>query len=203
MECPRYRAHLPGARAGQPSRGGCISLGGCMRRTTPLLLVLVFAVTLAAACSKAPSDEAIAAAVQARMFTDPQVKSVPVGVTVKQGEVILTGEVPSDAVRYQAYKLAADTPGVKKVQDQMSVHFAEVSPPIEEPPAPAPTRKSVRKTPALPRQESAHSFSGPPASSAQPSTPPPPAEPPKPQPVQAEISAGTSVTIRMIDSIDS
>ncbi len=160
-----------------------------MRRMTACLLGLMAVLVLASACSRGPGDAAIANEVKAKMFSDPQLNSVSVEVTVKNGEVTLSGEVPSEAVRYQAFRLATDTPGVKRVNDQMTVRVAEAtSPPasVTEPAAATPVRKASRKTRA--------------PASGEPSEP---AVPPEPEPRKVEIPAGTSVTIRMIDSIDS
>ncbi len=177
-----------------------------MRRSAAVLFVLVIAVALGAACSKAISDDAIATQVKAKMFSDPQVKSANIGVTVKQGEVTLAGEVPSDAARYQAFKLAAETPGVKKVNDQMTVAVAQAAPqPIPEPtpaPAPAPVRKAVKRAPLPPVRQDAPP--PPPAPAESVAAPPPaPVAPPPPQPVQVEVPSGTTLSVRMIDGIDS
>jgi hypothetical protein len=45
-----------------------------MRRATAVLVVLLAAVMLAAACSKARTDDAISTDIKAKMFSDPQLK---------------------------------------------------------------------------------------------------------------------------------
>jgi hypothetical protein len=145
-----------------------------------LTLCLLFAWT---ACSRGPSDEDLTAALKGRYFSDAQVKSEPIDIAVKDGEVTLAGQVSSDAARLKAYQLAIETPGVKKVNDQMQVGSpatAEVAPPVAEAPAAA---------------ESA---------------PPPPVEPKPvvkkaapPPPRVVTVPAGTSVRIQMIDSVNS
>jgi len=175
-----------------------------MRRSVILLVALVVALGLGVGCSRGRSDQQIATDIKARMYSDPQLRASSLDVTAKDGEVTLTGEAPSDAARYQAYKLASDTPGVKKVDDRMTVKVAETPPPPQpEPtPAPAPARKSVKRTTLAPASAPAETATSPP--------PPPPTQtaaaptpPPPPQPKVVEISAGTPITIRMIDSIDS
>jgi len=173
-----------------------------MRRSAAVLFVLMVAIALDAACSKAISDDAIATEIKAKMFSDPQVKNANIALTVKHGEVTLSGEVPSDAARYQAFKLATETKGVTRVNDQMSVAVAQA--PTPEPalePAPAPMRKAIRRAAPPVRQE--------------PPPPPPapaqapveqavaPAAPVEPQPVSVEVPSGTTLSVRMIDSIDS
>jgi len=174
-----------------------------MRRSAILLVALVMVLGLAAACSKTPSDQQITTAVKARMFSDPQVKTANLEVTAKNGEVTLSGEVPSDAARFQAYKLANETPGVTKVNDKMTVQIVETPPapaPAAEPaPAPAPVRRVPKRTAPTPAREIAPvSPPAPIQAAAAPAPPPPP-----PQPRHVEIPAGTSVSVRTIDSIDS
>jgi len=174
-----------------------------MRRSAILLVALVMVLGLAAACSKAPSDQQITTAVKARMFSDPQVKAANLEVTAKNGEVTLSGELPSDAARFQAYKLANETPGVTKVNDKMTVQIAETpaapAPAAEPAPAPAPVRRVQKRTAPTPAREIAPvSPPAPVQAAAAPASPPPP-----PQPRHVEIPAGTSVSVRTIDSIDS
>jgi BON domain-containing protein len=180
-----------------------------MRKSAILLVALVLALGLAVSCSKGRSDQQVATDIKAKMYSDPQLKTSSLDVFAKNGEVTLSGEVPSDAARYQAFKLASDTPGVNKVNDQMSVKTAELaSPPQAQPepgptPAPAPARKVVRRPAAAPaRLVEAPASPSPPV--AQPvAAPAPAAPPPQPQPKAVEIPAGTPVTVRMIDAIDS
>jgi hypothetical protein len=156
------------------------------------------------ACSAARSDETIANDIKAKFFADSQLKAANLEVAVSGGQVTLSGEVPTDAARYQAFRLAADTQGVKKVEDRMSVKVAEAPPPAPEPepaPAPAPVRKTKR---AAPVERETIPAPPPPVPVASTPTPaPPPAEPEPPKPVKVELAAGTPVIVRMIDSIDS
>jgi hypothetical protein len=145
------------------------------------------------------------------MFSDEQLKNAHIQVTAKNGEVTLSGDVPSDTARYAAFKMAADTKGVIKVHDQLTVQAAQVMPPApvtaEPVPAPEPrktaARKSVKHAPTV---ETA------PVNTAPAPPPPPsqaapvqsaPAPPPEPKPVKVEIPVGTTIAIRMIDGIDS
>jgi len=172
-----------------------------MRRSAILLVALLMALGLAAGCSKGRSDQVIATDIKAKMFSDPQLKTANLDVTSQNGEVTLMGEVPSDAARYQAFKIAAETPGVTKVNDRMSVKLAEAPPAPEAKPEPAPAPAPVRKRPKRTAPAPTITEAPPPPPPAQ--TVAAPALPPPPQPKQVEIPAGTSVTIRMIDSIDS
>jgi outer membrane biosynthesis protein TonB len=193
-----------------------------MRRSTTLLLAAVLALAFAAACNIAPNDAAIATDIKAKMFSDAQLKDSNLLVTVDKGQVTLAGSVPSDATRLAAYKLATEEKGVSKVNDQMTVEVAQAAPApvVEQAPArataPAPERKkhAVRR-PVQDRVENAEPALAPapepvqqPAPSPAPAPvdqtpPPPPPPPPQPQPKVVELPAGTTVSIRMIDGVDS
>jgi hypothetical protein len=181
-----------------------------------LLATIIVGATITG-CSSAKKDQALATDIQARMFSDPQVKAASVSVAVKDGEATLSGAVPDDGARYQAYKIASDTPGVKHVIDQMTVQTAQAAPALEPAPAaPAPAPEQERK-PArhhekskLNKDQSIPAAAPDAAGAGEPigalpaqqeaAAPPPP---PPPQPRNVEIPAGTSVRVQMIDSVDS
>jgi len=181
-----------------------------------LLVATIALAAVAGGCSSAKKDEALATDIQAKMFSDTQVKAASITVTVKNGEATLSGNAPDDGTRYQAYKIASDTPGVKHVIDQMTVQTAQAAP-VQQPapaePAPAPKeepkasqhqaksslKKKLEPAPA-PEQAAASVPVAPPAQQEAVAAPPPPAAP---QPTRVEIPAGTSVRVQMIDSVDS
>lgn len=72
-------------------------------------------------CSKAQTDDSISNNIKANMFSDAQTKSANVNVVVKNGVVTLTGEVPDENTRYEAFKIAKEAPGVVNVDDQMTL----------------------------------------------------------------------------------
>jgi len=78
-----------------------------------LLAALLVAVSLAAACHQ-QSDDAINTYIKARMFSDPSLKTASVHVARKGGVVKLTGQVPDDAARLSAQRIASHTKGVKQ-----------------------------------------------------------------------------------------
>ena len=78
-------------------------------------------------CSNAHTDDSISNDIKASMFSDPQTKSANLSVAVKNGAVTLTGEVPDENVRYEAFKIAKQTPGVVNVEDQMSLPQSPVA----------------------------------------------------------------------------
>jgi hypothetical protein len=182
-----------------------------MLRSKILLLALVASLIVGVGCSSAKRDEAIATDLKAKMFSDPQLKDSSLQVTVTKGEATLTGTVPSDAARYEAFKLATETPGVSKVNDQMTVETTQAvpAPPAPEPapePAPAPKRRAARRAMTAMNQEAPPQPAPAPVENPTPppaAAPAPPPPPPPPQPVQVEIPAGTTISIRMIDGVDS
>lgn len=189
-------------------------------RERSILSVAVLAVALAVGCAKEPDDAAIVTSIQSQMFSDQQLKDASVQVSSNKGEVTLSGTVPTDAAHLDAYKIASQTAGVTKVDDQIVVQAAQAAPPPEPAPAPAleskPThQKRVKKYEVPPEgTESAENLQPPPPAPApapepqlaeQPAAPAPapPPPPPPPQPKQVEVPAGTTITVRMIDGVDS
>jgi len=197
-------------------------------RNKSLLWVAVFAVALVAGCSKKPDDASLVTNIKSQMFSDAQLKDASLTVTSQNGQVTLSGSVPSDAAHLEAYKIANDTPGVTKVNDKISV---EQTPPAQPeaalPPAPAPSRKHVREREPAHKTHDARTRKHwreaepvevaqnvpppqddpPPAQSPAPAPqaaePAPPPPPPPPQPRHVTIPYGSTVTIRMIDGVDS
>jgi outer membrane biosynthesis protein TonB len=190
-------------------------------------LTVVIAIALTAGCSKKPDDAVVITNIKAQMFSDAQLHDANLDVRSDHGQVTLTGTVSSDAARLDAYKIATQTPGVTKVNDEMTVQVAQTLPPPSPPPAaqpaPIPTKKRERlqqhKTHARKPQgdsedtESAQYAPPPPspepppsetpAAQPDPSPAPAPQPPAPPQPKQVQIAANTTVTIRMIDGVDS
>jgi hypothetical protein len=189
------------------------------------------AIVLAAGCARKPDDTALVTNIKSQMFSDPQLKDASLIVFSREGEVTLSGTVPSDAARYDAYKIATQTSGVSKVNDQMVVQQAP--PPeaqvLQAPPAPEADTRKARKNrhlKELEQTETAQNTPPPPPSdqyqpppdqplpvaapqptpAPQPApapAPQPPPPPPPPQPVEVVIPASTTLTIRMIDGVDS
>ncbi|HUC42183.1 MAG TPA: BON domain-containing protein [Candidatus Micrarchaeaceae archaeon] len=170
-------------------------------------------------CAKGPDDGAIVTSIKAQMFSDAELKTASLEVTSNKGVVTLNGSVPDVAARLDAYKIASGTAGVTKVIDQMTVQEAQATPqPEAKPapkPAPEPVKKPVRKKAPPPPPTVAENVEPappqpappPPAPEPEPqpapAPPPQPPPPPPPQPKQVEIPAGTTITIRMIDGVDS
>ncbi|HXQ26619.1 MAG TPA: BON domain-containing protein [Candidatus Acidoferrales bacterium] len=181
-------------------------------RERSILSIAVLVIALAAGCSSKPDDAALVTNIKSQMFSDQQLKEASLQVTSDNGQVTLTGSVPSDAARLDAYKIATETPGVTKVNDQMTVEAAQQPEPVAAPTrAPSPSHKArLKKHERVPEKtlmaaNTPDPTPPPPAPPAvQPvAAPAPPPPPPPPQPRQVQVPAGSTVTIRMIDDVDS
>jgi len=211
------------------------------RRLIWIAAALLFCI--AEGCAKKVDDTALVTNIKAQMFSDAALKGAALDVNSKDGQVTLMGDVPNDAAHLEAYKIASQTPGVNKVDDQIVVQAvapAEATKPTESAAvsparavskagAESPKKDRVKKSPRdadISQPESANNE--PPATPTVdqsyfqqnnqsneppvPAAPAPPAQPiaqpaapppPPPQPRQVAIQAGSTMTIRMIDAVDS
>src|SRR5579875_3288443 len=198
------------------------------------LPILVMLALVAGACSHSASvsnDGAIVSAIQSKLYQNPDLKTLSVGVAANQGVVTLTGSVNAPLEKLAIEDLARNTQGVKRVVDQLTVEqpssppaatAANTPPPAESAPAPRVTRRhrTVRdakqriarnqapldSTAAEDAQAAREAADSAPQTSAANSAAQPAAaavQPPPPQPVKVTIPAGTAVIVRMVDSISS
>jgi BON domain-containing protein len=189
-------------------------------RQNVVLSIAVLGIALATGCSKKPDDAAVVTDIKSQMFSDPQLKDASLQVTSSGGEVTLSGTAPSDAAHLEAYKIASQAPGVTKVNDQITVQSAQAPSAPEAGPAPVsdpapvkPRKAHTTKPESSARVEPVAESTPPPSAPAQnaapaqqaapAATPAPPPPPPPPQPKQVEVPAGSTITIRMIDGVDS
>jgi len=185
-----------------------------MRKAQLLCLALSLALLFSNSCGRfsAPDDAAVATDIKAKMFSEPALKNSSIEVSSHDGVVTLSGQVTDDSARLAAYKLASETKGVKRVDDQMTVQAAAAQPtetasPVDNPATVEPARKPAsRPSPAKSSKAAGttpnHSSSAPSAPLA-PASAPPAATPPPPQPVTVVVPASSIITVRTIDSIDS
>ncbi len=84
-----------------------------MRKNKIGVLALALMLMMSVSCSRIgkPSDEAITTDIKAKMFSEPALKAATVDVVSNHGEVTLTGQVPDDAARLAAYKIAINKYG--------------------------------------------------------------------------------------------
>jgi BON domain len=189
--------------------------------------VISFAIALAVAgCKSKPAgpatdDASVNMQVQARLFSDQNLGGQSIQATVANGVVTLSGDVTSDAARTAASGDAGQVAGVKTVINNLVVQPGTVTsaqvttpppPPIATIPAPAPA-KSIKPSPAIPQtvyQPAPIVRSAPIVAQPPQPAPAPPVQaqlppPPPPQPVIHNITlpAGTSIPIRITQTLDS
>lgn len=164
-----------------------------MRQNAFSWISLFAVLCLAASCgNKAAStatDESLTTAIQSKLYADNATRAANIKVDVKGGAVTLSGDVPSSDVELAAMKAANGTAGVQSVNDSMKVNMAAA--PVPPPAAPAPAPPTPAKT---------ASAAPVPAPSAVENTP---AAPPVRRPTSYTLPAGTRLSVRMIDGIDS
>ncbi len=181
--------------------------------------VMVVGVLLLGACSSSqqPDDKAITSEIQAKLFEDPALKTRDIRVDAQKGVVVLSGSVATDLEKASVERLAGQASGVKQVINQLAVAAPTSAAPetaaAEAPPQPKPAARR-EATRSARHNRAARASSAPSAETeTEPSTeaptqavaaaPPASAPPAPPQPVRVTVPAGTVVTVRMIDSIDS
>lgn len=231
--CPRHRSRLKPidleSLLSSPPTWAREEQGEELARHRWTLPIALLVIALATGCSNKSNDAALVTSIQSQMFADQLLKSTNLQVTADKGEVTLSGTVASDAAHLDAYKIASETPGVTRVNDQITVESAQAAAPAPPQPKPAPAEKPSRPHKTRHREQQpvqdqaqfvANTLPPPPADTTtdttpaappqqpvadlpaapQPASPPPP---PPPQPKQVEIAASTMITIRMIDGVDS
>src|SRR5215467_1207170 len=176
---------------------------------------LLFAFALAG-CSKAPArtDAQIATEVQSNLRADGNIAAKGIAVQAEHGIVTLNGTVNTDDERTSAASDAAKVEGVKTVVNNLTVQQAEtLSPEPEAPAAPPPTSSAKKREPKAVAK--AKTLPPPPAPVANPQPQPvtpapapsdtaaaPPAPQPPPPPKKVTIPAGTQLTVRLKDALD-
>jgi len=186
-----------------------------------LYAILALGLTLGslAACSKkaVPSDARIASDVQNKIYLDPRIQSRQIVMLATGGVVTLSGDVTSDSERAAAANDAAAIDGVKTVVNNLEVQQAHgASAPAQtqattqqEKKATLPTKPSKQVIASGGRQNDMNEGPG----NLQANNPPPPKAPevqgqsapppPPPPPQKILIPAGTQLTVRLNDPLDS
>lgn len=175
------------------------------KRYVSMLAVLMLAVATVG-CSSQPTDTQITSEVQAKLFADPNISGKQIQVSTQAGVVTLAGSVPSEMERSAAGNDAGLVKGVKTVVNNIQVTpaVAAVEPEPEKPsPVVVTRREPVRRAAArtsAPAPAYTPAAAAAPAAAAPPAAPVVAAKPAPPPPVT--IEAGTRLSIRMVDSID-
>jgi hypothetical protein len=139
---------------------------------------------------KGAGDQDLTTTIQARLYANDATHSANVKVAVADGVVTLTGDVPTSGVALQAVNVANGTPGIKSVNNQLTVDGVAVASAAAPASGPAPPPQNLAP---LPRHEEMirhegdhdHDRGGPGA------------------PLTVTIPAGRTVSVQMIDGIDS
>ena len=192
-----------------------------MKIKAPFYAALMLALSLAilAGCSRKAerTDAQVAADVQTKIYSDSAIQSRQISVQAADGVVTLTGDVSSDTERAAAGNDAGAVDGVKTVVNNLEVQQAQAAPP----PAPVKSRpvRQEKKPKVTANNRRHHNNQPPPEGSANENTDlsslppappgppaqqpaaPPPAPPPPPQKVT--IPAGTQLSVRLNDFLDS
>ncbi len=182
-----------------------------MRNRASLHGFAILAITLGllAGCSRqpAPSDAQIATSVQGKLAGDSNIQSHEIGVQAANGVVTLSGSVNSDSERNAAAGDAATIAGVKTVVNNLLVQQVEEASPAT---SPQPARKQAKQKrdhiqkpgdAANANQANLQATNMPPPPPVQQAPPAPPQPPPPPKKIT--IPAGTQLTVRLNDPLDS
>lgn len=175
-----------------------LSLGGCKKSSPP------------------PDDAALTSAVQSRIAGDSALQPDSIQATVENGIATLNGTVSSDAARSLAASDAAQVAGLKTVINNLTVQQAAAQPtqqPAPQPVATPPSAERARKEPVKKKAKPEpvdHSpapierIAPPEQAQAAPQPPPPPPPPPAaPAFRDVNIPAGTTLPIRITQTLDS
>ena len=92
------------------------------------------------------TDAGITTSVQAKYYSDDQVRGRTVSVLTQDGVVTLKGAVDSEAARQRAVALARDVEGVKEVRDELTVRTADAAESARPGPAAASERGATGTT---------------------------------------------------------
>ena len=197
------------------------------------IVALALGLLVLAGCNHAAqrSDTQIASDVQSKIYSDAAVQSRDISVQASDGIVTLNGNVASQAERSVVANDAAAVAGVKTVVNNLQVQQAQVSPPAvaPPPPAPAPVQQKAVPKPASAKVKADNSNKAgrhtnhasaqgnddsdqpvlahnAPPDMTPPVQPPPPAPvpvSPPPPPQKVTIPAGTQLTVRLSEPLDS
>ncbi|GGG82520.1 BON domain-containing protein [Edaphobacter dinghuensis] len=174
-----------------------LSLGGCKKSSPP------------------PDDAALTTAVQSRIAGDSALQPASIQATVENGIATLNGTVSNDAARSLAASDAAQVAGLKTVINNLTVQQAAAQPEQQPAPQPAviapPPTERARKEPIRKKAkpEPDHSpapierVAPPEQAQAAPPPPPPPPAPAAPAFRDVTIPAGTTLPIRITQTLDS
>ena len=190
------------------------------------LVVLLLALVFSVACNKTRTDPQIAADVQSKIAADPAMQTKNVSVQTAGGVVTLSGTVATEAERTAAANDAGAIEGVKTVVNNLQVGVvSSAATPGQSSRNSQASARVGREKPAASnsknrgaalseadttQQQVAQSQTPPPqqqeqAPAQQAETAPPQNTPPPPpaKPAKVAIPAGTTLSVRLVDGLDS
>jgi hypothetical protein len=194
--------------------------------STPRAILAAAALTLAfgfAGCKSstpaAPTDDAgLTAALQNRIAGDAALSNEPIQSSVQKQVATLNGTVSNEAARSLAAADAAQVAGIKTVINNLTVQapppVAAATPPPALPPPPAPVTPkpkqpafkskpaTIIREPAPAETSASQTADAPPPPRVQ-GPPPPPPPPPAPAFRNITLTPGTSIPIRITQTLDS
>src|SRR5215472_10515531 len=198
-----------------------------MRSKGPLSIAFALALSLAllAGCARKAerSDAEVASDVQNKIYSDQGIQGRQISVQAASGVVTLSGTVNSDVERNAAANDAGAIDGVRTVINNLQVQQAQAAPPpppapVEQPQA-APKAARERKRPQEAsnrhhRNKNVSEVDNYSSGDMQANNTPPPMAPepapqqqlapaPPPPPAKVTIPAGTQLTVRLNDPLDS
>ncbi|MGH9502352.1 MAG: BON domain-containing protein [Terriglobales bacterium] len=180
-------------------------------------IMLLAALAIGVGCTKAPNDAQLTSDIQSRLASDSGLQGKQLGVKAENGTVTLSGTVDNDAQRDAAARYASSEPGIKQIINNLQVagpapaQTAEAAPPApveESKPSPAPIHRARRHEPRERNMPSSSNDAtpAPPVAAMAPPAPisvAPSAPPPPPPPKKVTIPSGTTLAVRLVDTIDS
>jgi hypothetical protein len=175
-----------------------LSVGGC-KSSTP--------------AAPATDDASLTAAVHSRLSGDGALSNEPIDSSVQNGIATLNGNVSNEAARSLAAADVSQIPGIKTVVNNLSVQpppspVAAAEPPPAPAPAPAPAPKKAAAKPAAKPAPIERHDTTPQAPAAAPAPAPAPvaaapAPPPPPAFKTVTIPSGTTIPVRITQTLDS
>ena len=201
-----------------------------MRTKGPAYAIFILALSLAfvVGCSRKVerTDAQVASDVQNKIYSDAGIQSRQISVQAANGVVTLSGDVNSDVERTAAANDAGSIDGVKTVINNLQVEQAQAAPPsapVRQQPAQksATAKKRTQETNNETKNHRRHrgvsepdnnnnmeaNNALPPAPEAPPQeaapVPAPAPPPPPPPPAKVTVPAGTQLSVRLNDPLDS
>jgi hypothetical protein len=171
-------------------------------------LLLAAAALVVAGCKKpvapAPSDADLTSSVQQKLAADPGLAGQSIQVAASGGVVTLSGSVNNAAARSLAADDASEINGVKVINNGLTIAAPVAAAPIPAPaPAPAAKPSAAKNAPAPPPQPTPIYKQAPAPIVQNIPAPPPPPVPPKPVLKTYTAAAGSSISVRLTETLNS